>query len=245
MKQLILSLIIFTLVACNNETKKTAQSNLTVTKNNKQQTKLVAPPPLTTVTPSPSKIDSTTQHNTNKVADTQNTVKTNARLASPNSRFIKFYSQFIAAVKTKNAQKFNALINTNLGVYIIESSGAMPKMYKVYDITNYKSANNTPFLSLNFKGIKQQPKKEALPKVICDRTAYDKQGCFYQKTNPLLKSRVWNYAGLNDKQIQAIEFFANTVKITVINTSNYTFYFSFSDNQWHIAFIDLRVPCSA
>ena len=87
------------------------------------------------------------------------------------------------------------------------------------------------FLNLAFKEIQKQPKQEELPKVICDKAIYDKQGCFYQEINPLIDSQIWNYAGMNEKEIQPLTSFASQIKITVINTYNYTFYFSFSENQ--------------
>ena len=128
---------------------------------------------------------------------------------------------------------------------MIESSGAMPSIRKFYDIRKFNTSNEKKSINELLYHEMEEPFFESLPKVICDVEVYDKQGCFAQEVNPLLESQIWNYAGLNEKEIQAIEFLAETVNITVINTSNFTFYFSKIEGEWYLTFLDLRVPCTA
>lgn len=160
--------------------------------------------------------------------------------------FNTFYKNFTTAIITKDTAVFNALIHRDYGVYFIESSGAMPMFSKTYFIEKF-IANNTkkPFFELDFSKIKEMPVNESLPELICDNNIYDKQGCFAQEINLLNKSQIWSFTELNDKQKQEIEVIANTIKYSVINTSNYTFYFSFIYGNWYVTFIDLRTPCSA
>ena len=102
---------------------------------------------------------------------------------------------------------------------------------------------NKLFFDFSFEGVDKELIFEELPEVVCEDEFYNKQGCFAEKVNPLLASQIWNYAGLNEKEIQAIEVLANTVEITVVNTSIYDFYFSKIEGNWYVTFIDLRIPC--
>lgn len=163
---------------------------------------------------------------------------------NPNETFLIFYKKLTTAVSTKNQEEFNSCINANFGLNIIESHGAMPEMSKIYAIEKFKSTSGN-FFEVTFSKIEIEPIFEFLPKVICDVEVYDKQGCFAQEVNPLIESQIWNYAGLNEKEIQAIAFLAETINITVINTSNFTFYFSKIEGKWYLTFLDLRVPCTA
>ena len=122
----------------------------------------------------------------------------------------------------------------------------MPQISKVYEIGNYKSpATAQGFFDLRFDSLSLMPLEEKLPKVVCEKNSYNKQGCFQENTNPLKDSEIWHYANLNEKEIQAIQFISKTIKITVINTHNYTFYFSQINDYWQLSFIDLRIPCAA
>jgi len=160
--------------------------------------------------------------------------------------FLQFYQQLVAAIETKNAAAFNQLFYKDYGLYIIESSGAMPQVSKVYTIEQYKTTGTAQgFFDLQFDSLSLMPAEEQLPKVVCEKNNYDKQGCFQENINPLKDSEIWNYANLNEKEVQAIQFRRETIKITVVNTYNYTFYFSQINGSWQLSFIDLRIPCTA
>jgi len=160
--------------------------------------------------------------------------------------FLQFYQQLVAAIETKNAAAFNQLFYKDYGLYIIESSGAMSQVSKVYTIEQYKTTGTAQgFFYLQFDSLRLMPAEEQLPKVVCEKNNYDKQGCFQENINPLKDSEIWNYASLNEKEVQAIQFRSETIKITVVNTYNYTFYFSQINGSWQLSFIDLRIPCTA
>ncbi len=170
----------------------------------------------------------------------------NAKLMPDTNTFLHFYRQLVTAIETKNAAAFNQLFYKDYGLYIIESSGAMPEVNKVYEIENYQtSATKQGFFELTFDSLSLMPIKEKLPKIVCESNSYNKQGCFQENINPLEDSEIWHYANLNEKEVQAIQFISKTIKITVVNTYNYTFYFSQINGSWQLSFIDLRIPCTA
>jgi len=160
--------------------------------------------------------------------------------------FLKFYDAFTTSIATKNEQAFNQFIYANYGLYIIEAPGAMPVVSKVYNISKFKTINtNTRFFDLAFNEIKKQPIYEELPILTCDENSYNKLGCFVNQSNTLKESQLWVYSDLNEKEVQAIKAIVEDVKITVVNTSNYTFYFSLIEDKWSLTLIDIRTPCAA
>lgn len=171
--------------------------------------------------------------------------KETKKLSSEEAEFLAFYQSFVAAVESKNAANVNAFIDEVFGVYFIESNGAMPNFKRVNDVAKFKSVRDELFFSLNFKDLNQAPLFEELPKIICDATPYNKQGCFAQKINPFANDEFWFVTDLNEKEKQAISAFAEKIEYTVKNTNNFSFYFTKSGNTWKIAFVDLRVPCEA
>lgn len=181
------------------------------------------------------------------VANTADTLITDVvKKQADTISFLQFYQQMVTAIETKNVAAFNQLFYKDYGLYIIESSGAMPEVSKVYEIENYQtSGTKLGFFDLPFDSLSLMPFKEKLPKVVCEKNSYDKQGCFQENTNPLKYSQIWHYANLNEKEVQAIQFISETIKITVVNTHNYTFYFSQINGSWQLSFIDLRIPCTA
>ncbi len=178
-------------------------------------------------------------------ATTQVVVEETKKLSSEDAEFLAFYRSFVAAVESKNAANVNAFIDEVFGVYFIESNGAMPNFKRVNDVAKFKSVRDELFFSLNFKDLNQTPVCEELPKIICDATPYDKEGCFAQKINPFANDEFWYYTDLNEKEKQAISVFAEKIDFTVVNTSTGKFYFTKNGEAWKIGFIDLRVPCEA
>ena len=177
----------------------------------------------------------------NKVSSREKRLTT----SSDREDFLSFYKKFIQSIIQTDLDAVNEYVHSD-GLYFIETNGALPSIQKVVDVKAFsKISKPTTFFNLNFKEIEKQLVFASLPKIVCDEYLYDKQGCFVQEINPLLSSQIWNYASLNEKQIQAIEFLAETVNMTVINTSNFTYYFSKIEGKWYLTFLDLRVPCSA
>src|SRR5688572_10761729 len=54
------------------------------------------------------------------------------------TKFNKAFQEFQSAVYNEDAEGVNPFIDPERGVYIIENSGAMPKMTLVKDIRNFK-----------------------------------------------------------------------------------------------------------
>lgn len=176
---------------------------------------------------------------------TQVVVEETKKLSSEDAEFLAFYQSFVSAVESKNAANVNAFIDEVFGVYFIESNGAMPNFKRVNDVAKFKSVRDELFFSMNFKDLDQTPVFEELPKIICDATPYDKQGCFAQKINPFANDEFWYYTNLNEKEKQAISVFAEKIDFTIVNTSTGKFYFTKNSDAWKIGFIDLRIPCEA
>lgn len=174
-------------------------------------------------------------------------IKTNeAEAKTTKEDFIDFHKGFTNLLKEKNIEEINKHIHQDYGLWVIESPGAMPLMRKFYTLNEYKTfSNKQPIQDLPINKIIDPLKFETLPKIVCEKTVYNKQGFFADSTNLLLQSQVWNYAGLNDKQIQEIEMLSNTINFTVINTSNYTYYYSLIDQKWYLTFLNLSTPCDA
>lgn len=172
-------------------------------------------------------------------------VEETKKLSSEDAKFLAFYQSFVSAVESKKAANVNAFIDDVFGVYFIESNGAMPNFKRVNDVAKFKSVRDELFFKLNFKNLNQTPVFEELPKIICDATPYDKQGCFAQKINPFANDEFWYYTDLNEKEKQAISVFAEKIDFTIVNTSTGKFYFTKNGDSWKIGFIDLRVPCEA
>ena len=167
------------------------------------------------------------------------------QLSDEQKIFLTFYQSFTTAIESKKAVNVNAFIDETFGVYFIESNGAMPSFNRQYDVAKFKSVRGEIFFALNFTELTQQPIFEELPKIICDATPYDKQGCFVKKINPFVNDEFWYYTDLNEKEKQAISVFAEKIDFTVVNTSTGKFYFTKNGNSWKIGFIDLRMPCEA
>lgn len=159
--------------------------------------------------------------------------------------FLLFYKKFTETIQTKNLDSISHFIDADFGVYIIESNGAMPSFTKYYSFDKFKSLQGKKFDELKFKLIDLEPVFEDLPKVVCNETKYDKDGCFVEKINPFKDNEIWYYTELNEKEKQAISIIAKSIVYTVVNTSNYTFYFSETNEGLKLSFIDLRVPCEA
>lgn len=192
--------------------------------------------------------DEQTPEDTQQVIDTTvstETQKEAVKLPLAEANFLTFYQKFITAIDSKNQSEINEFIDETFGLYFIESNGAMPMFKRVNDIAKFKSVRGKLFFELPLSELGKLPTFEELPKIICDTAAYDKLGCFAQKTNPFANDEFWYFSDLNEKEKQAISAFAEKIDFTVINTSVGKFYFTKSEDVWKLGFIDLRVPCES
>ncbi|MBI4932193.1 MAG: hypothetical protein HY841_15650 [Bacteroidetes bacterium] len=142
---------------------------------------------------------------------------------------------FTPILKEINITNINQYIHPEKGLWLIQSSGAMPNM------------TNTTQVDKNFPVDFANVKNEELPKVNCDsKSFWTKEGCFVQEVNSFKDEKIWTYCGLNKEDEVKVSELARTISWTVINTSLYArYYFSLIDGKWYLAFVDLRTPCSA
>ncbi len=154
--------------------------------------------------------------------------------------FTHVYSMLVDAMYNKKNQEFRSFIHPQHGIKFISNfSGAMPELIE-FDKTAKFGENKQ--IKNTFKQLDSLLLKEAiiesLPNVICDTTIYDKSGCFAYESNSKLQGHPWNANGKYDDLI-------NNVTWTVVNTHNFTFFFSEIDEQYYLTFIDIRTPCEA
>jgi hypothetical protein len=164
--------------------------------------------------------------------------------ADSNALFIEAYNQLVIAFEEKSSEGFDKYVNGKF--YLINSSGATPEIKAISSATNL--FENSELINLNSKKylqLSQEPIFDSLPRVICGGEIYNKYGCFAQKINPVLTSQIWKYTDLSEEEKTAFKKTAKGIEITVINTSNFTYYFSNDSGNWFLVILDIRTPCSA
>ncbi|MCB0402736.1 MAG: hypothetical protein KDD41_11670 [Flavobacteriales bacterium] len=168
--------------------------------------------------------------------------------ANPHQEFLDFYLVFTKAFANWNADDhpLNDFFHPVHGVYVIYSTGAMPQIQRFMSPKEWEQ-NDVVFGILNTTcaELNLQPVFEELPDVVCDEDTYNKSGCFSQEINLLAESGIWNYSDLNEKEKQAVEYAAESVSVTLINTSCFTLYFSKTESGFKLSFVDIRPPCTA
>jgi len=154
--------------------------------------------------------------------------------------FDSLYANFAKAWNNETIEQFNGFIHSEKGFYIIESNGALPSIKKSDSIER-------SFFKRNRWDHSFAVVRETLPEVDCDAIHgfYNKVGCFVENTNPFIKSEIWKYAGLDSIQENILVTFAETISVTVVNTSGFVAYFSLIHGKYHLTILDIRVPCSA
>lgn len=147
----------------------------------------------------------------------------------------KIENNFSSLLKGINISNINQYIHPEKGLWIINSSGAMPNM------------TNTTQVDKNFPLDFNSVKDGELPKVNCDsKSLWTKEGCFVNEENTLPDGKVWTYCGFSKEDETNIEETVKMISWTVINTSLYAkYYFSHIGGEWYLAFVDLRKPCEA
>jgi hypothetical protein len=164
----------------------------------------------------------------------------------------KLFSIFRKPFFNEDVQGVNAFIDPDLGVFIIENPGAMPKMTFVKDINGFKRE----FRGESFFTIKERLqacdlKEESLPSFSCEGEngsgkGYSKEGCFSGEDPQFEKSEIYKYASLQPEELKQAEKMMKLIKTSVLQTSSsYRFHFGYINSQWRLLFIDLRIPCSA
>lgn len=161
--------------------------------------------------------------------------------------FKETYKDFFYSIIDGRAETFNKYIHPDLGLYIIDSKGALPMVVNVKDISKFVRSDSKSFFEFDRAKVGYELIEEELPKVNCDQGPdfYSKQGAFTQAVNTLSKDAPWQNTDLSSEEKQRLASAAETVMITVINTSNYRYYFSKMGDKWYVTFIDVRRPCNA
>ena len=138
-------------------------------------------------------------------------------------------------VKGVTIANLNQYIHPKTGLWLIHSSGAMPKM------------ENTSQVDKNFPIDFSSCKMEALPGVNCEsKSFWTKEGCYLQEMNSFKSEKIWTYCGLGKGDEAKVEEAAQGISVTVINTAlSARYYFSLIDGKWYLSFVDLRRPCEA
>jgi hypothetical protein len=161
--------------------------------------------------------------------------------------FKETYKDFFYSIIDGKPETFNKYIHPDLGLYIIDTKGAIPMVTNVKDISTYVRPDNKSFFEFDRSKVGYELIEEELPKVNCDNGPdfYSKQGAFTQAVNNLKAERPWENSKFEKGELEKIDVAAETVMVTVINTSNYRYYFSQMGGKWYVTFIDLRKPCNA
>ncbi len=161
--------------------------------------------------------------------------------------FKETYKEFFYSIIDGKPEKFNEYIHPDLGLYLIDSKGAIPMVTNVKDISKYVRPDNKSFFEFDRSKVGYELIEEELPTVDCDNGPdfYSKQGAFTQAVNKLSAEKPWQESKLENGEADKVNAASKTVMITVINTSNYRYYFSKMGDKWYVTFIDLRKPCNA
>lgn len=163
------------------------------------------------------------------------------------SEFKDFYRDFFIALMDDSEGRFNNFISPSYGLYIIDSKGAMPVITHVSEISSFTRSDKRSIFSIDKQTIGYEMLEDELPKIDCDASHYyyDKTGCYTQSTNRFIDSGIWKHASLDEATQEKIVSLAETISKTVVNTANYTYYFSYVDGSWRLTFLDIRKPCEA
>lgn len=163
------------------------------------------------------------------------------------SEFKDFYRDFFISLMDDGEERFNNFISPSYGLYIIDSKGAMPVITYVSEISSFTRSDKRSIFSIDKQTIGYEMLEDELPKIDCDASHYyyDKTGCYTQSTNRFIDSEIWKHANLDEATQEKIVSLAETISKTVVNTANYTYYFSYVDGTWRLTFLDIRKPCEA
>ena len=142
---------------------------------------------------------------------------------------------FLSILKGISISNINQFIHPKKGLWLIQSSGAMPNM------------TNTSQVDKNFPVDFSSFKNEELPKIDCSsKIFWTKQGCYAQEINSFKTETIWSYCGLSKEDAGKVAALVETISWTIINTSSSgRYYFALIDGKWYLLFADLRRPCEA
>lgn len=164
------------------------------------------------------------------------------------------FRQFFTALQAADTAALNRFIHPELGIWLIEQPGALPKMTHVHDISAFKREyQDRAFFTVAEEVKECDLSEEPFPTFDCadmnyeaGETGYSKDGCFVWKPDKFRKSGYWDYANLTPSQVGQIKATLPLVRRSVLHTNtSFEFHFGFVDQQWRLLFAKLIYPCSA
>lgn len=164
------------------------------------------------------------------------------------------FGQFFTVLQAADTAALNRFIHPQLGIWLIEQPGAVPKMTQVNDISAFKREyQERAFFTVAEEMKECDLSEESFPTFDCadmnyeaGETGYSKDGCFVWKPDKFQKSGYWDYANLVPSQIRQIKVTLPLVRRSVLHTNtSFEFHFGFVDQQWRLLFAKLIYPCSA
>ena len=168
--------------------------------------------------------------------------------------FGEAFEQFFAALQAADTAALNQFVHPELGVWLIEQPGALPKMTHVTDISAFKREYQDRSFFTVAEDVKEcDLSEEPFPTFDCadmnyeaGATGYSKDGCFVWQPDKFQKSGYWDYASLTPSQIGQIKAVLPLVRRSVLHTNtSFEFHFGYIDQQWRLLFAKLIYPCSA
>ena len=144
-------------------------------------------------------------------------------------------SGFVAVLSKINTSNESEFINSETGLFIISSAGAIPGVQWMREPEGA--------LPMDFSHVKE----EELPKVDCDsKSFWSKAGCYVQKVNQINESKILENCNLSKGEKEKAERASQAIIYSAINTElSIRYYFSLIGGRWYITFIDARKPCQA
>lgn len=163
--------------------------------------------------------------------------------------FENVYKNFTESVLHKSVLELNTIVDSTKGIFIIESSGALPSLYWVTDIQTFKSRNGKTFFDCFNVKISEQPVSKEMPVVDCEYsngTPYSDVGCFMKEISEE-DGELDFISSIEGGEVikKKAEDARKTICMKVLNTYNHVYYFTRKGDTWFLSLIDLRTPCEA
>jgi hypothetical protein len=156
------------------------------------------------------------------------------------------YKQFITAVYRADTAAFNRYIHPEKGLYIIEHTPIGPSATGIFDIGEFfRRSDSKPFFEFNREELSLEIKNEPLPVPDCPNYPrhWLREGTFVAEKNLLKEQSLTENLIATEPEKKRIEALLQTIDVTVLNTHNYTWYFSMIGMEWFVTFIDIREVC--
>lgn len=165
--------------------------------------------------------------------------------------FRSVFTRFTSALQNHDTAAFRSFISPEHGLYLIESTGALPQITRVVDVGSFKHiAGSLSFFETVPPALPCELTEGKLPEVDCDNPPefYSESGCFSAPVNLLNSEHPWDYIEMGASQRQNILRAASEVTRTVIITAGRRYFFAqprVLGGHWVVLFIDMRSRCSA